>query len=99
MFSRKRAAHVDTQLHDLRAGGPGPAELIGIAVIEKNQRMQIPVACMEDISNHPAAILANLLDAQERRGELAAGNDALEPIIRRRNTADRPKGFFAAFPQ
>src|SRR6266581_6822225 len=99
MFSGKRAAHLHAKLHDIRAGGPGTLELIGIAMVKKNQRMQIAVSSVKNVSDDEAVTFGNFFDAQERRRELGARNDAIEHVIRWRDAANGAEGLFAAFPK
>src|SRR5207302_8052692 len=99
MFPRKRAAHLHAELHDLFAGGPGAAELSGIAVIEKNQGMQVSVSGVKDISDHQAAVLGDYFNAQKRRREFSAWDDPIQHVIRARDAADGTEGLFAAFPK
>src|SRR5437588_8316019 len=99
MFPRKRAAHLHAELHDLFAGGPGAAELSGIAVIEKNQGMQVSVSGVKDISDHQAAVLGDFFNAQKRRREFSAWDDPIQHVIRGRDAADGTEGLFAAFPK
>src|SRR5437899_7224545 len=99
MFPGKRAAHLHAKLHDLRAGGPCAAELIAIAVIEKNQGMQVSVSGVKDISDDEAVALGNFFNAQKRRREFSARNDAIQHVIGWRDAADGAEGLFAAFPK
>src|SRR5581483_1521544 len=85
--------------HDLIAGGPGAPKLIGVAMIEKDQWMEITVAGVKDVADDQAEALGDLVDPQQRGRELGARDHAIQHIVGRRYTADGAKGFFAALPE
>src|ERR1700731_2548764 len=99
MFAGKRATHLHTKLHNVRAGGPSATELIRIAVIEKNQRMQVAVSGVKYISDDEAVPFGNFFNAEQRRREFGARNDAIEHVIGGRNAPDGAEGFFPALPK
>src|ERR1700752_4040940 len=99
MFSGQSAAHLYAKLHYVRAGGPSATELIWIAVIEKNQRMQVAVSGVKYISDNEAVPFGDSFNPEQRRRELGARDDAIEHVIGGRNAADGAESFFAAFPK
>jgi hypothetical protein len=69
------------------------------ARIVEDQRMQIAVSGMENISNLQIALFADLVDAAKRLREFGPRNYAVQNVITWRDTPQSTEGVFAALPE
>ena len=99
VLSSERAAHLHAKAHDLIAGGPGAPKLIGIAMIEKDQRVEISVSGVKNVSDDQAEALGDLLDPQQRGREFGARDHAIQHIVGWRYAADGAERLLAALPE
>ena len=99
VLAGNRAAHVDAGANNLRAGGNGAAELVAVASVERDQRMQVAISRVKNVADLESVFLADFFQAAQRFRQLGARNHAIHRVIGWRNAAHRAKGVFAAFPQ
>jgi hypothetical protein len=59
--------HADAQ--DLRARLDHPGQLVGITAVERDVRVEIPIARVEDVRELEAALVADLADPRQGLGE------------------------------
>src|SRR5436189_5946758 len=99
MLAGDAAAASDTLFQDLSAGGQDALDLGRVAFVEQQNRMNVPVARMEDIHDLNVVFLADFHDAAEDVRQLRARDHAVLRAITWAQPADRPECLLAAFPQ
>ena len=75
------------------------AELLFVALVEKNDGVQVAVARVKHVADLQAVFLADLADAPQRGRKFRARNHAVLRVVARRQPARRAKRVLAAFPQ
>ncbi len=75
------------------------ANLLLVARVEKNDRMQIAVARVKDIADLEAVFFSDFVDAAQRGRKFCSRNHAVLHVIGGREPADGAEGIFAALPQ
>jgi len=73
--------------------------LLLVAVIVKENGMDVAVAGVEDVGDLEAVLAADFVDAGQDRRELAARDAGVLGAIRVGNSADCAEGGFAGFPE
>src|SRR5579864_6909942 len=94
-----RAANADAQLQDLGAEVIGSLPLPGLVGIEKDERMQIPVARVEDVQALQAILALHLRDGPQHLAEFAARDGAVHAVIVRREAPRRGKSVLSSRPE
>ena len=72
--------------------------LIGVALVKKQDRVNIAVAGVKDVRDPQIVPLADFDDVPENMGQLGARHHPILSAIGGRETSDRPEGRFAALP-
>src|SRR5438046_1349782 len=98
MLSRHAAALADTLLQDLMTGRQNPLDLIRIALVEQDDRVQVAVASVEDVANPQIVLLADGLDSAEHVRQFRPRHDAVLRAVTRSEPADGPECLLARFP-
>src|ERR1051325_10675825 len=99
MLARDRPPDRDAMRHDLAPGLMRLVYLLWIANVEKNARVQVAVAGVEDVADAQSVFLGNAIDEPQHRRNLRARDNAILCVIRRRESAERREGILAALPQ
>src|SRR5262245_29993794 len=99
MFAAKRPSDSDTQFHDLFAHAEDLVDLIGIAAIEKNQRMEVTVAGMKYICHAQAVTLRHMIDRNKNFRQPRPLNDTTHCAHILSKTDHGTEGPLAAQPQ
>src|SRR5258708_999788 len=98
VLARYGTARGNAVLENVFAGLLGALQLAGLAGIEENDGMQVPISRVEDIADGETVALGNLVDVAQRGGDLGAGHHAILHVIRWADAAHRPERVLAALP-
>ncbi len=92
MLAGERAAYLDAMAHDFSARRNDAGELLAIALVKQDKRMQVAVAGMKNVADLQIVFAADLLDAAQRFRQARARDDAVLHVIHRRKAAHGAKG-------
>ncbi len=73
MFAGNAASHRDAFIEDLVAGQQDPFDLVLVAFVKEQDRMDVAVAGMEDIGDPQVVPQTNLSDESQNMGQFGAG--------------------------
>src|SRR6185437_193283 len=99
VLSGQHAAHLHAQAKDVRTKALGLLELIALAGIVEDQRMQIAIARMEDVGDRQSAGLRHLADTAEYLRQAVARNGSVHAVVIRRDAPDRRERRLASRPE
>ncbi len=99
VLAGKRAAHLDAVPHDFAARRDHSLKLRAIALVEKNQRMQVAVAGMKNVADLQIVFPGDFRDAAEGFRQARARDHAVLHVVHRRDAPESAERFFPAFPE
>ena len=99
MLAGQHAAHPNTELQDLGTEFLGALELVLLAGIEQDERVEIAVAGVKDIGAGQAIFGREIAHGAEHGREILAGNGAVHAEIVRRYPPDGREGCLASGPE
>src|ERR1039457_6433472 len=99
VLAADRPAHLDAELEDLHAGLHHPGLLLGVAPVEQDQRVEVPVPGVEDVGDLQVVLLADLGHLSEDGGEGGAGHRSVADEVARGDTGHRPERAAAPGPE
>src|SRR5437763_9110286 len=99
MLAGNRTADRDTESKDLFAGSLSPFQVALLPRIERQNRMHVPVARVENVADRYVVLPADLPNCLQGFRDLRAGNDAVLYVIRGADTADRSEGILTTLPK
>ena len=99
MFARHAAAKIDAAIQDFVAGQHDSSHLIRIAFIEQQDRMYVSIPGVKHVDNPQPVPLADFVDELQNLWQLRAWHYAILSAITGAQSANRPKGLLARFPE
>ena len=99
VFARHAAAAGQTRFEDFIARVQHAFDLLGMAFIEEQDRMDVAVARVEDVDDLDIVLRADLGDLPLNERQLRARYDAILRAVARAEPADRAERLLAAFPE
>ena len=99
MFAGDRSAHRHAVFQYVAARRLHQFQLLGIARIKQDQRMQVAVARMKDVTDAQSILLRDSLDKLKHRRNRRARHHAVLRIVGRRQPSQRRERVLAALPQ
>src|SRR5205823_12819059 len=92
-------AERDARLENLAPSDEHPLDLVAIALVVEQDRMDVAVAGVEDIGDPQALLFGDPADDAQDLGHLGARHDAVLRAVVGRQTADGAEGALAALPE
>src|SRR5688500_5579043 len=80
--------------HDLMAGGDDAVDLVGVAVVEKENRMQVAITGVKYIGDPKTCFVRGFGDEFEHFGKLRSRDDAIVSYHAWRQPSDCADAFF-----
>ena len=99
VFAGERAAEFDAVAHNFSGRSDGAIVLSFIALIEKNNRVKISVACVKNISDLKIEAASDFFDVLQHFGQLGARNHSILHVVAGRKASHGAESVFAAFPE
>ena len=99
VFAGQRAADRDAVPHDFAARRDHALKLRAIALVEKDERVKIAVAGVENIADLQVVLAADFLDAAQGFRQARARDHAVLHVIHRREPPESAESILPAFPQ
>lgn len=99
VFAGDAAAGGEAFVEDFIAGVENAADLLGVAFVEEQNRMNVAIAGVKNIDNANIVSLANFDDFLEDVRQLSARDDAVLGAIARAEAADGAEGLLPTFPE
>ena len=99
VLAGEAAADFDAITDDFSGGFQSALELLVVAKIVENDRVEIAVAGVEDVANAEAELVADFLDVAERLRKLGTRDDTVEDVDAGGDSAEGAEGVFAALPE
>src|SRR5262249_32268250 len=93
------AAGADALVEDFVAGGKDAPDLVGVALVEEKNWVDVAVARVENVADAELVMLRDALDFTENVGELAARHDAVLRAVAGSKSAHGAEGLLAGLPQ
>ena len=93
------AAEVDALVEDLVARQQDALHLLGVALVEQQDRVDVAVAGVKDVGDAQVVPLADVGDEPQDVRQLGARHDAVLRAVARAEPADRAEGLLAALPE
>lgn len=98
VFAGDNTAHGHTVLDDSIGGGDGALAVAGLARVEEDDGMQVPVPRMKDIANFKTVLAPDFRDAPQSLGKFRSRDNTVLHIVRRRKASHRAKCVLPPFP-
>ena len=99
VLAADHAAGAHAELQNLGARREHAAQLVCVAAVERDVRVQIAVAGVEDVRERDAVAVADRADRLDHLGKLRARNDGVVDVEIRREAAHRAEGALARAPE
>ena len=80
-LSRQAAAHFNAQRQDIGSSFFGALLALGVVGVEHDERVQVPVASVEDVGDAQAVAGADLRDGGEHFRQAAQWNCAIHAVV------------------
>ncbi len=98
MLSREGAPGTETHRHDLVTRLMDLLVDHWIAGVECDERVQVPVAGVEDVEHRQVVAVGDVVDTLHRLDEAGAGHDGIVQVVVRGHLGDGAEGRLARFP-
>ena len=99
MLTREGSTGCNRNLHHLGRCGKDSVEGPGLLRIERHERVEVPVACVEHVEHRDPEPIADLVDLFENLDEPCTGHNGVVEVVVRSSLGDSPKGGLPALPQ